>query len=287
MKHDALGDRIKRNYELPARRYLTRRVPVVIRVDGRAFHTLTKEHFKRPFDTKFIEAMQLAAMQTAAEIQGFKMGFVQSDEVSFVLTDYDDVATEGWFGYCQNKMESIAAARMTFCFARCLRLMNINTDVEFDARAFNVPEAEVTNYFLWRAKDWYRNSVSMYTRAKYSHSEMHGKKIRDMHEMLHAVGRNWSTDLGDEEKNGTFILSDFQARSDIKPHFQEVDKLWLSVNPTTRETREESCPGLESDPNLCLTTDPSMSSEQAENENDLESNTTPSGSRSGIPGDGT
>jgi len=284
MKRDPLGDRMKRNYENPARHYLTRRVPVIVRVDGRAFHTLTASHFKRPFDPKFIEAMQLSAMLTAAGMQGFKLGYVQSDEVSFVLTDYDDVATESWFGYCQNKIESITAARMTFCFARCLRLADVNADVEFDARAFNVPEAEVTNYFLWRAKDWYRNSVSMYTRAYYSHGEMHKKKVRDMHEMLHTVGRNWSIDLGDEEKNGTFILPDFQARSDIKPHFQEVDKLWNSVNPTTRE---EQCPGIESDPNLCPTSDPNMSSEPAANESGSESSTTASGSRNGALGNGT
>lgn len=284
MKNDALGNRMKTNYENPARHYLIRRVPVIVRVDGRAFHTLTANHFKRPFDGKFIEAMQLAAMRTAADMQGFKMGYVQSDEASFVLTDYDDIATEPWFGYCQNKIESIAAATMTFAFARCLRLAGVNADVEFDARAFNVPEAEVTNYFLWRAKDWYRNSVSMYTRFCWGPREMHGKKIRDMHEMLHARGRNWSTDLGDEERNGTFILPGFQARSDIKPHFQEVDKLWITVNPTTRE---EQCPGIESDPNLCQTmTDPSMSNEPAGSESDSESSTIPNGSKDGELGNG-
>jgi len=283
MKRDPLGDRMKRNYELPARHYLTRRVPVIVRVDGRAFHTLTANHFKKPFDWKFIEAMQLAALVTAADMQGFKLGYVQSDEVSFVLTDYDDVVTEGWFGYCQNKIESVTAARMTFAFARCLRLAGVNADVEFDARAFNVPETEVTNYFLWRAKDWYRNSVSMYTRAMYGHKEMYGKKIRDMHEMLHAVGRNWSTDLSEEERNGTFLLPGFYAQSDIKPHFQEIDRLWISVNPTTRE---EQCPGTENDPSLCQTSDPSTLSAQPASESDSGSSATSSGSRSGIPGSG-
>lgn len=39
-KTDSLGDRMK-GYENIYRYYLTRRVPVVIRLDGKAFHTFT------------------------------------------------------------------------------------------------------------------------------------------------------------------------------------------------------------------------------------------------------
>ena len=47
-KKDSLGDRMKK-YEGVSRNYLTRRVPVIIRLDGKAFHTFTKG-FKKPFD---------------------------------------------------------------------------------------------------------------------------------------------------------------------------------------------------------------------------------------------
>ena len=40
-KKDSLGDRMK-EYENISRNYLTRRVPVIIRLDGKAFHTFTK-----------------------------------------------------------------------------------------------------------------------------------------------------------------------------------------------------------------------------------------------------
>ena len=48
MKYDSLGDRMK-GYENISRFYLTRRSPVIIRVDGKAFHTFTRG-LKRPFD---------------------------------------------------------------------------------------------------------------------------------------------------------------------------------------------------------------------------------------------
>jgi len=226
-----IGDRFKQNYEAPARHLLTRRTPVIVRVDGRAFHTFTRK-FRKPFDGKFIDSMILAASSLAGEMQGFKMGYVQSDEASFVLTDYDNLQTQPWFGYVKSKVESISAAKMTFAFARCMRLIGINEEALFDARAFNAPEAEVVNYFVWRARDWYRNSVTMYASAHFSHKELLNKSARDMHEMLHLIGLNWAADLMPEEMNGTFLVGlDLIARPDVKPTYQAINALWESVNP--------------------------------------------------------
>ena len=47
--HSDLDIRMKQNYEFPYRFKLTRRTPVIIRVDGRAFHTFT-QGFNKPFD---------------------------------------------------------------------------------------------------------------------------------------------------------------------------------------------------------------------------------------------
>jgi tRNA(His) 5'-end guanylyltransferase len=94
--NESLGDRMKDNYEDRYRIYLTRRTPVIIRLDGKAFHTLTSK-CQRPFDQHFINSMLYASEETAKEMQGFKLAYVQSDEVSFLLTDYDNLDTEAWF----------------------------------------------------------------------------------------------------------------------------------------------------------------------------------------------
>ena len=39
---DSLGDRMKSFYENRAKQYLVRKMPVIIRIDGRAFHSFTK-----------------------------------------------------------------------------------------------------------------------------------------------------------------------------------------------------------------------------------------------------
>jgi tRNA(His) 5'-end guanylyltransferase len=96
----------------------------------------------------------------------------------------------------------------------------------FDSRAFTVPTDDVVNAFLWRAKDWERNSLQMYCRAFFSHKELHLKKRDDMHEMLHSIGRNWARDLSDQEKNGTFIISTDDGnitRTDILPNYESIN----------------------------------------------------------------
>jgi len=235
MLKDTLGDRMKLIYENPCRFYLkrmirtTRRTPVVIRVNGIAFRTFTR-NFPKPFSAKFMDAMIFAALHVAREAAGFKLGYVQSDEASFLLTDYDRSETQPWFGYNKSKLESVSASIMTAAFNRAMRLVGVKDLATFDARAFGIPESEIANYFLWRATNWSRNSVLMYAQAYFSHRELQGKSRDDMLEMLHGVDRNWSFDLVDAEKNGTFIIG-AKTRDDVPPKYTSINELWESVKP--------------------------------------------------------
>jgi tRNA(His) 5'-end guanylyltransferase len=228
-----IGDRMKSNYEDRYRIKLTRRTPVIIRVDGKAFHTLTVG-LDKPFDKNFMDAMIYAASLTSKEMQGFKMGYIQSDEVSFLLTDYDYLDTDAWFDFSLQKLVSISAAYMTLFFNQYCQLNIPRSWIGggvFDSRAFNIPMEEVANYFLWRCKDWERNSVSMYCQSFFSHTEMMNKARADQHEMLHSIGKNWATDLTPREKNGTFILKGKIVNLEEPPNFEIVDKL---VNEVTK-----------------------------------------------------
>lgn len=213
-----LGDRIKR-YEQSFKFSAVRRLPLMIRVDGRAFHTFTRS-LTKPFDERMMDAMVTAALKTARDMQGFKAAYVQSDEVTFCLTDYDTLETQGWFDYELAKVISISASTMSVWFNRYMKTCG----PVFDSRAFTVPISDVVNAFLWRAKDWKRNSVQMYCQAFFSHKQFHGKKQADMHEMLHSVGLNWAN-LSDRIKNGTFIIlseGKLDVRSDILPTYESV-----------------------------------------------------------------
>jgi tRNA(His) guanylyltransferase len=217
----SLGDRMK-EYEDCYRITLTRRTPVIIRVDGKAFHSLTTK-CKKPFDKDFMNAMLYAASQTSLQMQGFKLGYVQSDEASFLLTDFDEINTEPWFGNNLNKIVSISSSYMTAFFNQGWIWVREDKSVGvFDSRAFNVPIEEVANYFLWRARDWERNSLQMYCQAFFSHKELMNKDATAQHEMLHSIGKNWATDLTPREKNGTFIFED-KVIDDFIPNFETIE----------------------------------------------------------------
>lgn len=215
-----LADRIKK-YEHTFRHLALKRMPLIIRVDGRAFHTFTKG-LKKPFDAGLMEAMVSAAIHTAKDMQGFKVGYIQSDEATFCLTDYETFETEGWFDYKLPKVISISAALMSVAFNHYYPTERLPV---FDSRAFTVPKEEVCNVLVWRAKDWERNSLQMYSRTFFSQKELHKKKREDMHEMLHGIGKNWTTDLSDREKNGTFIINSEEGiveRSNILPTYESI-----------------------------------------------------------------
>ena len=220
---DSLGDRQK-SYEACSRDFLLPNTPVIIRVDGKAFHTYCR-NMEKPFDTKFISAMTRAANAVAGQIQGFKFGYVQSDEATFVLTDYDTHQTQGWFNYNKSKMISISSALMTYFFSEFMEHSYLDASPLpiFDSRAFNVPHTDVVNNVLWRAKDWQRNSLQMYCRAHFSQKAMHGKNATQQHDMLHQIGRNWSEDLGEVLKNGTYF-SNYVVTSDVLPRFESINE---------------------------------------------------------------
>lgn len=202
---DSLGDRIKR-YEAAYNQKLTPRMPVMIRVDGRAFHTLTKD-MDRPFDFTLMSAMEWATGGTAREMQGFKLAYTQSDEATFLIADTDNYDTQGWFNYAVNKLVSLSASIFTAYFNDFMKFWDKPVLATFDARAFNIPAEDAPNAFIWRQRDWERNSLQMLARHHFPHKELHGKKRHELHEMLHGIGVNWAH-LTPRERNGTFILRD-------------------------------------------------------------------------------
>lgn len=198
MEKNQIGKRMKENYEDRYRIKLTRKTPVILRLDGNCFHTLTR-HCQKPFDKNFIKSMSATARHICEKISGAKCVYVQSDEISILITDFDQINTESWFDYNIQKMVSISAGHASVFFSK-----HYGQDGIFDARVFNIPKEEVTNYFIWRQKDWERNSLMMVARSLYSQKELHGKKRAEIHEMIHKAGQNW-TDYPDILKNGLFL----------------------------------------------------------------------------------
>ena len=220
MDKTTLGDRMKNNYENITRYYLTRRMPVIIRVDGRSFHTFTKG-FKKPFDDVLVKTMQDTMKYLCENVQGCVLGYTQSDEISLVLTDYAELTTDAWFGNNLQKMCSVSASMATLAFNKTfndniVKYIDNNLDANcgvtkdlteytkilinarnkgamFDSRVFTIPKEEVCNALIWRQQDATRNSIQSVGQANFSQKELHGKSCNDIQDMLMIQkGINWN-----------------------------------------------------------------------------------------------
>jgi len=202
---DSLGDRMK-GYENVSRIYLPRRLPVIIRVDGRAFHTFTKG-FQRPFDEVLAQAMRETAIALCKEISGAKLAYTQSDEISILVTNNDTLETQPWFNNNLQKLVSLSASTATLAFDKAFYWATVtykgdgqmfqvyakaSKTATFDSRAFVLPPDEVTNYFIWRQQDAVRNSIQMVAQSLYSHKELQNKNCDDLQEMIFQKGINWN-----------------------------------------------------------------------------------------------
>lgn len=229
--NDELGIRMKTFYEQIPKSKLMRRTPVVIRIDGKAFHTFTRG-FKRPFDEILIKSMQDTMKYLCENIQGCVVGYTQSDEITLVLVDYKRFNSNAWFDYEVQKICSIAASMATMFFNKRFHenysecaFNAILTDTwedktldvyekalekgaMFDARCFNIPKEEVTNLIYWRQLDATRNSIQMVGQANFSHKELQNKSCNDIQDMLMTQkGINWN-DFPVYQKRGSCCIKE-------------------------------------------------------------------------------
>lgn len=224
-----LGDRMKEFYEDRTRTYLPRRTYTIIRIDGKAFHTYTKG-LDEPFDEKFVSDMDETAKFLCEKIQGTKLAFVQSDEISILVTDFDLLNTAAWFDGNIQKITSISASLATAKFNE-LRPGKL---AYFDSRVFTIPSlAEVINYFIWRQQDTTRNSISAVARTLYSDKELQGKNSSQLQELCFQKGVNWN-DLPVKLKRGRLILKEtYEKQGSLRAR-------WVSTEPAIF-TKDNSC----------------------------------------------
>lgn len=215
--------------ENESKTYLLKKQPVVIRLDGRAFHTFTKG-MRKPFDKILLETMQETAKLLCENIQGCKLAYTQSDEISLLLIDYDTKKSEAWFNYNVQKMVSISASSATLffntIFDKKINEFLCNEDIEdvenffnivdmyrsklfkatFDSRVFSLPKEEVVDYFIYRQEDAMRNSIQMAAQTFFSHTELINlscEKIKN--KLLKEKNINWNN-YSPAEKHGTTVI---------------------------------------------------------------------------------
>lgn len=223
-----LGERMKE-----AEHKYRRKVPagyLLLRLDGRAFHTYTRG-LERPYDTPLMDAMDQTLLALCNEVQGVRFGYVESDEISLLVTDWKDIGTsfanpdgvqisQPWMGGIEAKILSLSAARASVAFNAIRDSQgfditgqpdeNGNGGALFDSRLWTFPATEegrqeVANYFLWRQRDSVKNSVTMAALDVFGHKQILGMNTKEKLDALHKAKEPW-IDLPQGFRNGRIAV---------------------------------------------------------------------------------
>jgi len=158
---DALGDKHKK-LEGMSESNLIPGVPVIARLDGRAFHTLTRT-CEKPYDLGFITAMEKTAKALLQEFNA-SFAYVQSDEITlgWKLLDMFDGRVQ--------KLTSSMSAYASVIFSREWVTEVVPT---FDCRIWQVADLKtVAENVMWREMDASKNSVNMAAHALFHQSQI-------------------------------------------------------------------------------------------------------------------
>lgn len=223
IKKDSLGDRQK-SYEVVSESRLVPKMPIIIRIDGKAFHTYTRG-MKKPFDNVLGYAMRETTRALCKDIHNCVIGYTQSDEITLILKLPDRIKSQEYVNRRVQKMVSLTASKATRYFNKFFRQaveefeneIDLDSeklyktyikrlgDAEFDSRAFNIPEWDCINNIIWRQQDAIRNSIEAVGQAYFSAKELNKVNCEQIKEkLLNKKGVSWENDFTAYQKYGAF-----------------------------------------------------------------------------------
>lgn len=151
---------------------LTKRLPVIIRCDGKNFSRVTRKA-EKPYDPLIQDCMSKAMLFAVADMQGAVFAYTQSDEITFILRNDQSLDSEPWFQNRIQKISSIASSLVTYGFSKAFNELpkkpSLQGDLLFDTRVFVVPSIiEAVNNLIWRQKDCLRNAIALASQVELS-----------------------------------------------------------------------------------------------------------------------
>jgi tRNA(His) 5'-end guanylyltransferase len=190
---DTLGDRMKALESVEGGRKAHKGMPLIARLDGRAFHTFT-HGLKRPFDENLTQLMQ-ETTRHLVDTTNALIGYTQSDEITLVWYLSAESTSQYLFDGRYQKMCSILSAIATAFFNKNLeKYLPSKKDALplFDARVWQVPTLhEAYLALLWRERDAIKNSITMVALSHFPHQQLQNVSGETKKQMLIEIGDPW------------------------------------------------------------------------------------------------
>lgn len=198
--------------------------PIFIRLDGRAFHRLSRGlNLSKPFDPVFHGSMTAVAQQLLTE-SGLEPAFAYtfSDEISLYFTTLP-------FSGRVEKLDSVAAA---FAASALTIRLGLTTPLSFDARVIPATPEFAVDYLTWRQNEAWRNHINAYCQqalieegfsSRAAAARLRGVQAAAMHEMMFARGVNLA-ETPAWQRRGTLVCRETVIKEGYNPVTGEVVK---------------------------------------------------------------
>lgn len=213
-------ERIRSEYDI----YIPKKRYVMGMIDGKNFSRLIKNKYKKPFDDIFINMMNEVAIELCKNVQGMKFAYTQSDEITFVMTDFESEECCAYFDNRLCKLQSLIPSIATAKFNHLVTLNLLDTPcshedmkemvknmklAQFDCKIWSTEDFnDVFAYILWRQNDCIRNSKQQTAQTYLPHKALNGKTCDEQVEMLiREKGVDWHS-LDNGKKYGRFIYKE-------------------------------------------------------------------------------
>ena len=235
---------------------------ILCHIDGRAFSKMIKKRFILPFDDEFMRMMDDTAAYVCENVQGAKLAYVQSDEISIVITNFKYEVGEllqgsSFFDYRLCKLQSIIASLATAKFNQLytLRMLSVDSDkpftqqinemplTQFDCKCWDVKTYEdMFAWFKFRQNDCIRNSKQQFAQAYCSHRDLLNKNSDE--QILYCklkTGNDWNA-LSGQYKYGRLVYRTTYPTQTMNPKTGERVNVirsqyssWIVDSPFTFE----------------------------------------------------
>lgn len=200
----SLGDKMKEFESVHTQTSLVPRIPVYVRIDGRAFHTFTRG-LQKPFDPDFAWTMKEVTKHLHDKTNAF-ISYVQSDEISLCYLEPSKMPFETRLF----KLESVLAGMASAAFCVYGMKTNLKDRIEkfiphFDCRVCQMPLEEIPNMLLFRERDCLKNAITLVALEHFSNKQIHKKNGDDKIEMLKSIGVDFNRDIDEDFRYGAWF----------------------------------------------------------------------------------
>lgn len=153
------------SYKKPFDYQITKRMPIIITVNGRSFKRLTKK-LKKPYCEQFSQAMAGAMMYAIMEMQGAVFGYQCNDQITFILRNDQTLDSEPWYQNKIQKIASITSSLVTLGLYKAIsnleNKIEIFGDAIFDCEVMAVPYlSEAVNNIIWKQQFNYKKALNI------------------------------------------------------------------------------------------------------------------------------